>query len=141
MIRPIRTVYNPRQRIISRLDPAGRMAKVINTIADSLRARGKQLIVRDFLRSPKEMAAFVEAMKRVPDEVIVYTKCVPNDWQYRYPPHPLLGKVAPHPQIMELDLYNETGGNIACRDAGPGLLSGPAATGPGPRLDRGDRTS
>jgi hypothetical protein len=112
--------YDPRQRIVSKLDPPGRMAKVINTIADSLRARGKQLMVRDFLRSPKEMASFVSAMKGVPDEVIVYTKCVPNDWQYRYPPHPLLGKMAPHPQIMELDLYNETGGNIHVVMPAPG---------------------
>jgi alpha-glucuronidase len=104
--------YNAKARIVSQQGPAQRMAKVINTIADSLRTRSKQLIVRDFLRSPREMAAFVEALKNVPAEVVVYTKCVPNDWQYRYPPHPLLGKVAPHLQIMELDLYTETGGNI-----------------------------
>jgi hypothetical protein len=104
--------YSPGARVVSRLTPAGRMALVINTVADALRARGRRLIVRDFLRSPREMSAFAEAMKSVPADVMVYTKCVPNDWQYRYPPHPLLGKLAPHPQIMELDLYNETGGNI-----------------------------
>lgn len=58
------------------------------------------------------MNAFLEAMSNVPDDVWVYSKCVPNDWQYRYPPHPLLGKVAPHKQIMELDLYTETASSI-----------------------------
>jgi hypothetical protein len=102
--------FNSTARIISRLTPAQRMAKVINTIRNSLHARGKSLIVRDFLRSPREIDAFLEALRATPDDVIVYTKCVPNDWQYCYPPHPLLGKVAPHRQVMELDLYNETGG-------------------------------
>ena len=98
-------------RVRSNMTPARRMAEVINTIRDSLHARNKRLIVRDFLRSPAEMRWFSEALESVPDDVWVYTKCVPNDWQYRYPPHPLLGKVGPHKQIMELDLFNETGGN------------------------------
>ena len=42
----------------------------------------------------------------------VFTKCVPNDWQYKYPPHPLLGKFPERRKVMEIDLYNETGGNI-----------------------------
>ncbi len=66
--------------------------------------------MRDFFRSPWEMECFREALESVPDDVWVYTKCVPNDWQYRYPPHPLLGKVAPHKQIMEIDLFNEVAG-------------------------------
>jgi len=90
--------------------PAERMAKVINAVHAGCAARGKRLIVRDFLRSPAEMDAFLGAMGNVPEEVWVYTKCVPNDWQFRYPPHPLLGKVAPHRQIMEMDLATEAGG-------------------------------
>jgi hypothetical protein len=101
-----------RNRARSRLSPAERMARVINTMRDSLHARGKRLIVRDFLRSPAEMEAFADALGDVPDDVWVLTKCVPNDWQFRYPPHPLLGKVGPHNQLMELDLYNETGGGL-----------------------------
>lgn len=98
--------------VLSDLPPDERMARVINAIHGVLHRHGKRLIVRDFLRTPAEMDAFARAMKRVPDDVWVFTKCVPNDWQYRYPPHPLLGKVAPHPQIMELDLYNETSSGI-----------------------------
>lgn len=88
-----------------------RMAKVINSVYAGLRPHGKRLIVRDFLRSPREMESFTKALELVPDDVWVFSKCVPNDWQYCYPPHPLLGKVAPHPQIMEFDLHTETGSN------------------------------
>ncbi len=96
---------------ITKMTQPERMAKVINTIYGALSRHGRQLIVRDFLRTPQEMDSFQKALKMVPDDVWVFTKCVPNDWQYKYPPHPLLGKVAPHKQIMELDLFNETGGN------------------------------
>ena len=52
----------------------------------------------------------MRALKLVPDDVWVYSTCPPHDWEFMYPPHPLLGKVAPHPQVMELDLATETGG-------------------------------
>lgn len=104
--------YQRRRRVLSNLGPDERMAKVINTIRDSLAERGKGLLVRDFLRSPREMEFFVEALESVPNDVGVYTKCVPNDWQYKYPPHPLLGRFPNRIQVMEMDLYNETGGNL-----------------------------
>lgn len=97
-------------KVISNATPAERMARVINAVREGCAAKGKRLIVRDFLRTPAEMAAFVEALKSVPDDVWVYTKCVPNDWEFKYPTHPLLGKVAPHKQIMEMDLATEAGG-------------------------------
>jgi len=97
--------------VISESPPAERMAAVINTMHAALSRHGKRLIVRDFLRTPAEMAQFREAMANVPDDVWVFSKCVPNDWQYRYPPHPNLGRVKPHVQIMELDLFNETAAN------------------------------
>ena len=95
---------------VSKMTPAERMAKVINAVREGCAVRRGGLIVRDFLRNPAEMDAFLEALKSVPDDVWVYTKCVPNDWEFRYPPHPLIGKVAPHKQIMEMDLATEVGG-------------------------------
>ena len=89
---------------------AERMAKVINAVYKGCNDRGKILMVRDFLRSPGEMESFLDAMKMVPDDVWVYSKCVPNDWEFSYPPNPMLGKVAPHKQVMEMDLSVETGG-------------------------------
>lgn len=96
---------------VSSMSQPERMAKVIETVYRPLAEHGKRLWVRDFLRTPEEMGSFLEALARVSPSVGVLTKCVPNDWQYRYPPHPLLGRVAPHMQVMELDLYNETAGN------------------------------
>jgi hypothetical protein len=96
--------------VVSSMSQAERMAKVINAVYKGLAEKGKTLMVRDFLRSPREMDSFIEALKLVPDDVWVYTKCVPNDWQFSFPAHPLLGKVAPHKQIMELDLATEAGG-------------------------------
>ena len=96
--------------VVTTMRPAERMARVVNAVRDGCAQEGKRLIVRDFLRSPAEMDAFLEAMGSVPDDVWVYTKCVPNDWQFRYPPHPLLGRLDPHKQIMEMDLATEAGG-------------------------------
>lgn len=89
-----------------------RMARLINAVHAGLSEAGKRVIVRDFLRTPEEMDAFTRALELVPDDVWVFTKCVPNDWQYCYPPHPLLGKVAPHRQIMELDCATEMGATV-----------------------------
>lgn len=98
--------------VVTRMSQPERMAKVINAVYAGLAPAGKRLIVRDFLRSPGEMESFRRALDLVPDDVWVFTKCVPNDWQYCYPPHPLLGKVAPHKQIMELDVATEMGGSM-----------------------------
>jgi len=95
---------------VTRRTQAERMASVINAVHRGCAEKGKILMVRDFLRSPSEMDSFLDALHRVPDDVWVYTKCVPNDWEFSYPPHPLLGKVAPHKQVMELDLATEAGG-------------------------------
>jgi len=103
--------------VITSMNRAERMAKVIHTIHAALSRHGKRLIVRDFLRYPPEMESFRVAMTNVPDDIWVYTKCVPNDWHYKYPPHPLLGKVKPHKQIMELDLSTEVAG--ACGSVMP----------------------
>jgi len=94
---------------VTTMTQAEKMARIYNTIHGALARHGKRLIVRDFFRTPREMESFRQAMEMVPDDVWVYTKCVANDWEYKYPPHPLLGRVAPHKQIMELDLHNETG--------------------------------
>ncbi len=98
--------------VITNMPQHERMANVISAVHAGLAPVGKRLIVRDFLRSPREMESFQRAMELVPDDVWVFTKCVPNDWQYRYPPHPLLGKVAPHKQIMELDAATEMGNSM-----------------------------
>lgn len=96
---------------VTKMPQHERMASVINAVYEGLKPSDKQLIIRDFLRSPQEMESFTKALKLVPDDVWVFTKCVPNDWEFCYPPHPLLGKVTPHKQIMELDLATEVGGN------------------------------
>ena len=111
-----------RRRVRSEKTPAERMAWLINTMHRSLSARGKRLIVRDFLRSPKEFAAFREALKDVPDDVWVFSKCVPNDFQYRYPPNPLLGNVSPRVQMIELDLTTELGGALDMHILIPGYI-------------------
>ncbi|MDP6039732.1 MAG: hypothetical protein QGG64_14370, partial [Candidatus Latescibacteria bacterium] len=104
--------YNMQKRkTLSDLPPDERIARVVGTVYESLSSKGKNLLVRDFLRTPAEMDAFKKAIDALPNDIGVYSKCVPNDWQYKYPPHPLLGKFPNRTQVMELDLYNETGGN------------------------------
>jgi hypothetical protein len=81
------------------------IAKTANTIHQAVRAAGKQLILRTFTWH-RELALKVgEALHDIPDEVLVSTKCVGNDWNYRQSHHPLIGRVGNHKQIVEMNLF------------------------------------
>src|SRR5690606_24530457 len=77
--------------------------KVIGTVYNSLKDRGKRLIVRDFLRTPTELELFVRAMQTLPQEIGVYSKNVPNDFRYNYPPNPNLGRFPDRLHVMEIE--------------------------------------
>ena len=77
---------NKRKTIRSTPNPQRRMARVIGTLHKALSSQGKKLIVRDFFRTPIEHDLFIKAMETLPQDIIIYTKHVPNDFHYAYPP-------------------------------------------------------
>ena len=101
---------NDEAAVISSEPPAKRLAKVANTIFGVAKTRGKQLIVRTFMQNPQQQTGWSEAIGMMDPEIIVMTKTVPYDWNPHFPDNPLLGAVAPHPQIVEFDLGQEYNG-------------------------------
>lgn len=91
------------RRIASNLSSDERMAKAINAVHEVHAQHGKQLIVRDFFRTPLEYDLFYEAMQRVPKDVIVYSRHKPNDFRYNYPSSPSYGRFDDRTHVVELE--------------------------------------
>lgn len=76
-------------------------------------ACGKQLMIRSFVWTLEEFAGVRAAIERLPDDVTVMTKYVPQDWHRgSYDDgssfhDPLIGRVGAKDQIIELDIAGE----------------------------------
>jgi hypothetical protein len=81
--------------------------RMINLINDKCKSRGKKLILRNFSHSPNELKQWPERVKRLPDDIIIQTKCVPIDWSLRARPHPLIGLSPGHTELVEFDAAGE----------------------------------
>jgi hypothetical protein len=79
--------------------------KTVNTINDAVRAAGKTLIMRTFCWHREHAEKLGRVIPRLPDNILISTKCVGNDWNYRQPHHFLIGNVAGHKQIIEMNLF------------------------------------
>lgn len=95
------------RRIKSNMTSDERMAKVINTIHAVHKEHDKQLIVRDFFRTPMEYELFYETMQEVPEDVIVFSRHKPNDFRYNYPHPPSYGRFDERTHIVELEPSRE----------------------------------
>ena len=95
------------RRVKSSLSPEKRIGKLLNTLDEVCKERGKKLIVRTFAYEPKQLDFILNGLKEAPDDVIAMSKCVPHDWQPYYPNGPDIGKVGKKQQIVEFDLGNE----------------------------------
>lgn len=90
-----------------RITDSKMLNKLIRTVHQSATNAGKKLIVRTFVWDPNELAGVTEAISNLPEDVIIHTKYVPQDWQLRSIDHPLLGDVGGHDQLVEIDLAGE----------------------------------
>ena len=81
------------------------IAKLVNTVNEALQGHGKKLIFRTFAWHPEQAQRIGEAIPHIPEDVIISTKCVGNDWNYRQSHHPLIGKVGEHKQVIEMNLF------------------------------------
>lgn len=83
---------------------AERIYKVTKLLYDVLKENNKTLIVRNFFYENFELEAFADALKRLPDDIIVMNKPVPHEFHPFYPPDPMHGNVGKKRQLIEIDL-------------------------------------
>lgn len=92
------------RHVISRDPVPERIRKVAQLVYDVCKRHGKQLILRNFFYEPEEMAAFKDALPKLPDDIIVMSKDTTHEFQPFYPWDPLHGQVGAKRQIIEIDL-------------------------------------
>jgi hypothetical protein len=95
----------------SKLSVPERIQWVSRIIYDVAKKHNKKFILRNFFYEPKEMEYFAEAIKGLPDDIIIMSKDVVHDFDPWYPFDPLHGKVGKKMQIMEADLCVEKAWN------------------------------
>ncbi len=83
------------------------MLKLVSLLQNKCEQYNKKLIVRTFTWHPEELEGVLGCVRRLPEDTIIMTKCVPQDWQMRGIHHPALGNVGPHPEIVEYDIAGE----------------------------------
>lgn len=83
------------------------LKKLTETIKARCEAHGCRLILRSFVHHPDEFADVRAAIAALPDDLTIMTKSVPQDWHMRSIDDPLIGKVAPKPQFIEVDIAGE----------------------------------
>lgn len=91
------------QEVNSRLSMPERFQMLINTIYKACERHDKELIVRTFVYEPEQLQWLKEGLKKVNNNVIVQSKCVPHDWQPFYPHNPVIGAFKGKRQIIEYD--------------------------------------
>ncbi len=101
---------NDTKNVRSTMAPEAILTRVANTLYDVSAARGKTLIFRTFTQNPEQFQGYQRALAAMHPDIIIMTKCVPFDWNPFFPNNPLLGAVAPHPQLVEFDLGQEYNG-------------------------------
>lgn len=83
------------------------MLKLVGILRDKCRKYGKDFIVRTFVWHPNELQGVLGCVRQLPEDVIIMSKCVPQDWQMRGIHSKEIGDVGNHDQIVEYDIAGE----------------------------------
>lgn len=83
------------------------MLKIVDILRDKCHKYNKELIVRTFVHHPDQFESVMKCVKQLPEDVIVMSKCVPQDWQMRGMDDKAIGGVGNHVQIEEYDICGE----------------------------------
>lgn len=81
-------------------------ARLISTLHAPIRARGKQLAVRDFAYKPADHAPLVRAVAAAPPDVIFCIKAMPHDFYLTFPDNPAIGQLERR-QFVEYDVLGQ----------------------------------
>ena len=78
------------------------MLRLVGILDEKCRKYGKMLIVRTFTWHPDELEGVLGCIRQLPEDVVVMSKCVPQDWQM-WPIHNgAIGAVGDRDQIVIL---------------------------------------
>ena len=80
---------------------------LVRFLDDKCRKYGKRLAVRTFVWHPQDLNNLMTTIQKLPEDVMVMSKCVPQDWHLRSINAPELGQVGNHGQIEEWDVAGE----------------------------------
>ncbi len=83
------------------------MLKLVGIIHEACKKYDKELIVRTFVWHPEELEGVMGAVKELPDDIIIMSKVVPQDWQMRGTDAMEIGRVGNREQIIEYDIAGE----------------------------------
>jgi hypothetical protein len=83
---------------------------------------GKRLHVRTFVWHLEDLKNLMATLQQLPGDVIIMSKCVPQDWHLRSINGLELGQVGNHEQIEEWDVEGEYFGKNKLINCMPGLL-------------------
>ena len=80
---------------------------LVRFLDDKCRKHGKQFQVRTFVWHPEDLDNLMTTIQKLPQDVMVMSKCVPQDWHLRSINSPELGQVGNRGQIEEWDVEGE----------------------------------
>lgn len=80
---------------------------LVRFLDDKCQKYGKRLAVRTFVWHPEDLDSLMTTIQNLPQDVMVMSKCVPQDWHLRSINSPELGQVGNHGQIEEWDVEGE----------------------------------
>ncbi|MFP4434021.1 MAG: hypothetical protein ACLFTN_06110 [Phycisphaerae bacterium] len=83
------------------------LPRLVETINNACRRHDAQLILRSFVHHPEQHQQMADALRALPPDVAVLTKCVPQDWHMRADDDPLIGALGERTQYIECDIAGE----------------------------------
>lgn len=89
------------------LDKLERVRYVTQIWYDTCNALGKELIVRPFASIAQDYNDLMNAYKRISPDLIVCDKWTKFDWGLIQPHNSFFSKIAPHPLMVEADIFGE----------------------------------
>jgi hypothetical protein len=93
--------------------------KTVKTIYEVLKKNLKKLVYRTFCYNSKQMELLSNVTSRLPIDIVLDAKEVPQDWHFYLPYGPDIGSSPKHEQIVELDVAGEYWGHSLLLNAFP----------------------
>ncbi len=98
------------------------LLRLCDLISRKCKEHGKSFMLRTFVWHPEELEGVMGAVKRLPPDTVIMSKCVPQDWQMRGADAAEVGAVGGRPQIIEFDIEGEYFLRNAVANCMPSLL-------------------
>ena len=83
------------------------MIRIVEILREKCNKYDKSLVVRTFVHHPSQLEGVMGCVERLPQDTVIMTKCVPQDWQMRGVHNPVIGNVGGREQIIESDVAGE----------------------------------